>query len=708
NTSKVTDMNFMFWYCENLVELDVNSWDTSNVTGMAGTFDECTNLKELNISNWNTSKVTHMECMFDRCKSLVELDLNSWDTSNVTGMASTFEECINLKKLNVSNWNIANTGIGHMFCKCPNLRYLDLNGWNLNENNKSLSLLFDVEENTPLLIRTRDNVLQNYDYNNDERTFFTTTLKVDGDFAKFKIDPDEENVSYSDDKKTKYIIIYPTYTTTDSEEEIMNKLKNRLIEERDKIEFKNGQKMDWVPEENYNYVSDALGGTYMIGAKKYSATLKVDGRIAKFKENNNFLEPGNYNSDRTEKYISIYVMLEEGTDKKIVWTKLKKILEDEKENLEIDKNYAFVKWNPEINESQEPNQSLGTYVVKTKGYLIEDVNFSWPQLKSGINVGESISIKDLFCITDSPNIPAGCKLIYKIGDGEGAYWVEYAPNDKLVFDQAGELKIYLKIDGGENYFDKEYEKNGRNYLILRIGNKDAEDIGNKDAEDDESDNGTGIFHWDTISDGKVSLRSIGLPNRLKTAKYLEGYSEGNRIMIKPNNNVKRGEFANMIYKLMHDEKEKVNTDVLKNLNDVKSSDWYGSSVAYVLDKKIFDTGKNFRPNENVTRGEVAEVVYNVIKFYDATKTKEYTPGKYYYNFTDLSGPVSDIIKQLASHGIVNGYEDKTFKQNNNITRAEVTKIIFTAFERKNNPGKQKYSDLDNKHWAYNFLMDASE
>ena len=887
----------------NLIQtIDLENLDTSNVTNMHGMFWGCKNLKKLNISNWNTFKVTDMSYMFSKCTNLVELDLNNWDVSNVIKMDFVFEGCTNLKKLNVSNWKLTNvTSIDRIFKDTINLKFLDLNSWNLNENIKDQlwCTFWIVNIKKPLLVRTRDNVLKNYHYNDENRTFFTTTLKVDGDFAKFKIDPDEENVSYSDDKKEKYIIIYPTYTTTDSEEEIINKLKNRLIEERDKIEFKNGQKIDWVPEENYKYVDDALGGTYMIGAEKYSATLKVDGRIAKFKENDNSFEPGNYNSDRTEKYVNIYVIPEEGTDKKIVWTKLKQILEDEKENIEIDKNYAFVKWNPEINESQEPNQSLGTYLVKTKGYLIEDVNFSWPQLKSGINVGESISIKDLFCITDSPNIPAGCKLIYKIGDGEGAYWVEYAPNDKLVFDQAGELKIYLKIDGGENYFDKEYEKNGLSYKILSVNEKysatlkvdgkmakfkedspgqyspdrtekyidiyftptgsnnkkivwqelkrilEAEKenievdsshglvkwnpdinenkepskslgtyfintkgylvegtdfswpelksdikigelisvkdffgiksvpkipqgckliykigddnssgwkeylstdtvlfeksidykiylkidggenyfdreyekngrnylilrIGNKDTEDDESDNGTGIFHWDTISDGKVSLRSIGLPNRLKTAKYLEGYSEGNRIMIKPNNNVKRGEFANMIYKLMHDEKEKVNTDVLKNLNDVKSSDWYGSSVAYVLDKKIFDTGKNFRPNENVTRGEVAEVVYNVIKFYDATKTKEYTPGKYYYNFTDLSGPVSDIIKQLASHGIVNGYEDKTFKQNNNITRAEVAKIIFTAFNRKSNPGKKKYSDLDNKHWAYKYLMDASE
>ena len=38
----------------------------------------------------------------------------------------------------------------------------------------------------------------------------------------------------------------------------------------------------------------------------------------------------------------------------------------------------------------------------------------------------------------------------------------------------------------------------------------------------------------------------------------------------------------------------------------------------------------------------------------------------------------------------------------------MAKIIFNAFDRKNNPGQKIYSDLDKNHWAYKFLMDALE
>ena len=265
--------------------------------------------------------------------------------------------------------------------------------------------------------------------------------------------------------------------------------------------------------------------------EKYIATLKVDGGTAKFKDES----PGSYSPDRTEKYIEIYLTSTDGNDKKVVWRKLKEILEAEKENIEVDSSHGIVKWNPEINESQEPNKSLGTYFINTKGYLAEGVNFSWPNLKTDIKMGESITIKDLFCIKESPNIPTGCKLIYKIGDDSD--WSEYSPTNTVIFDKATDYKIYLKIDGGENYFDKRYDKDGCNYVILRIDNPDDEQDKDKDKEQDkdkdkdkdkkqdqeqadDSDSGTGIFHWDTIADGKKTLKNIGLPSRLKTEKYL--------------------------------------------------------------------------------------------------------------------------------------------------------------------------------------------
>ena len=74
------------------------------------------------------------------------------------------------------------------------------------------------------------------------------------------------------------------------------------------------------------------------------------------------------------------------------------------------------------------------------------------------------------------------------------------------------------------------------------------------------------------------------------------------------------------------------------------------------------------------------------------------------NSTEMLKIIYDVLK---SYGVDKNLIDAQ-DLNTNITRAKMSKIIFNVFERKSNPGQKSYSDLDDKHWAYNFLMDASE
>lgn len=70
DTSKVTNMDEMFYFCGNLTSVDLSSFDTSNVSDMSYMFNSCRNLKTLNVSNFNTSNVTSMSSMFSNCDSL--------------------------------------------------------------------------------------------------------------------------------------------------------------------------------------------------------------------------------------------------------------------------------------------------------------------------------------------------------------------------------------------------------------------------------------------------------------------------------------------------------------------------------------------------------------------------------------------------------------------------------------------------------------
>ena len=72
DTSKVTEMQSMFFYCESLTNLDVSNFNTSNVTDMHGMFRDCEILKTIYVGKgWNTSKIEDSEDMFENCTNLV-------------------------------------------------------------------------------------------------------------------------------------------------------------------------------------------------------------------------------------------------------------------------------------------------------------------------------------------------------------------------------------------------------------------------------------------------------------------------------------------------------------------------------------------------------------------------------------------------------------------------------------------------------------
>lgn len=103
NTSNMTNMSYMFWYCNYLTSIDLSSFNTSNVATMYHMFSYCTNLTSLNLSSFNTSKVTDMCDMFYGCKNLTTLDLSNFDMSKTTNTSSMLSSCNKLHTLRLDN-----------------------------------------------------------------------------------------------------------------------------------------------------------------------------------------------------------------------------------------------------------------------------------------------------------------------------------------------------------------------------------------------------------------------------------------------------------------------------------------------------------------------------------------------------------------------------------------------------------------------------
>ena len=125
DTSKVTNMKYIFSNCNKLKTIDLSNFGTSKVTDMSYMFNYCEELSPLNLSNFDTSKVMNMSNMFYRCRKLTELDVSNFDTSNVTDMGYMFYNLIALETLNLSNFNTNKvTKAMSMFGSCQNLKTL--------------------------------------------------------------------------------------------------------------------------------------------------------------------------------------------------------------------------------------------------------------------------------------------------------------------------------------------------------------------------------------------------------------------------------------------------------------------------------------------------------------------------------------------------------------------------------------------------------
>ena len=131
DTSRATDIEFMFGGCEELTSLDLSGFDTSNVTNMKQVFYACKKLTSLDLSSFDTSNVTTMDGMFHTCPELTSIDLHSFDTHNVTNMEAMFMECSKLASLDLSHFDTSNTtgGMFLMFADCRSLTSLDLSNF---------------------------------------------------------------------------------------------------------------------------------------------------------------------------------------------------------------------------------------------------------------------------------------------------------------------------------------------------------------------------------------------------------------------------------------------------------------------------------------------------------------------------------------------------------------------------------------------------
>lgn len=153
---------------------------------------------------------------------------------------------------------------------------------------------------------------------------------------------------------------------------------------------------------------------------------------------------------------------------------------------------------------------------------------------------------------------------------------------------------------------------------------------------------------------------------LSAKKIINGYEDGT---FKPDNAVTRAEFVTMVVRLLG--LEEADADFA----DVNENDWFYSYVgAAHKNGLISGNGEGFSPYDLITRQDAAVILYHAMGIKEG-KTAEFSDAD------SISSYAEDAVNALSSLGIINGYEDNSFRPLNPITRGETAKILSYSQNR---------------------------
>ncbi len=176
NVSKLVKMGSMFSYCANVTDWSsISGWNVSSVKDMNNLFAGTKLADDSAFQNWDVSNVTNMYRMFANT-SLQFVDLANWDVSKVINMGGMFNGSAITSVDSLANWDVSKvTDMSHMFAD-TSLQFADLSSWKIGEKTK-VEGMFYSNAKAPLLVVSASKAFENYDFAKDNRTAVQPTFK---------------------------------------------------------------------------------------------------------------------------------------------------------------------------------------------------------------------------------------------------------------------------------------------------------------------------------------------------------------------------------------------------------------------------------------------------------------------------------------------------------------------------------------------------
>ena len=218
----------------------------------------------------------------------------------------------------------------------------------------------------------------------------------------------------------------------------------------------------------------------------------------------------------------------------------------------------------------------------------------------------------------------------------------------------------------------------------------------------------GVYAF-TMPESSVSVRAMmvadpdmtGISKQLNTDQNI-AYMQGMADgRFYPASSVTRGQVAQIFYRLLKEQK----VSSKSTFTDVPDTLWCAEAVNALASLGIVEGVGNgkFAPNQSITR---AEFVTICARFTQVSASGE--------TFTDV--PAShwafDAISTAASFGWVNGVGNGQFAPNQHITRAQAAVLLNRLLGRcmagQSYENARQYPDVPQTHWAWKNICEASD
>lgn len=187
--------------------------------------------------------------------------------------------------------------------------------------------------------------------------------------------------------------------------------------------------------------------------------------------------------------------------------------------------------------------------------------------------------------------------------------------------------------------------------------------------------------------------------------YINGFPDGT---FGAGKNITREQTAKMLVDALGKNTESLQTP---RFSDVAASRWsYAWVEAAAREGYVqgYEDG-SFGPDKAITRAEMATILVRIaakegMVIGDTAKTfTDVSDGKWY----------TEYVKQAVQYGLINGYEDGSFRPEQYITRAEAVVMINRLLKRDYRTSVElkavscPFPDVAESYWAYGDIMEAS-